>query len=44
MPLGVAEDGVGLAYNKFYDENTPDDVKASDGTGSAGSAGRQDHG
>jgi basic membrane protein A len=27
--LGVAEGGVGLAYNKFYDENTPDDVKAA---------------
>lgn len=26
--LGVAEEGVGLAYNKFYDEYTPDDVKA----------------
>lgn len=26
--LGVAEGGVGLAYNKFYDELTPDDVKA----------------
>jgi basic membrane protein A len=26
--LGVAEEGVGLAYNKFYDEVTPDDVKA----------------
>jgi basic membrane protein A len=26
--LGVAEGGVGLAYNKYYDENTPDDVKA----------------
>jgi basic membrane protein A and related proteins len=25
--LGVKEGGVGLAYNKFYDENTPDDVK-----------------
>ena len=25
--LGVAEGGVGLAYNKFYEENTPDDVK-----------------
>jgi basic membrane protein A len=27
--LGVAEGGVGLAYNKFYDEMTPDDVKAA---------------
>ena len=26
--LGVDEGGVGLAYNKFFDENTPDDVKA----------------
>jgi basic membrane protein A len=26
--LGVAEGGVGLARNKFYDENTPDAVKA----------------
>jgi basic membrane protein A len=26
--LGVAEGGVGLAYNKFYDEMTPADVKA----------------
>jgi basic membrane protein A and related proteins len=26
--LGVEEGGVGLAYNKFFDENTPDDVKA----------------
>lgn len=25
--LGVAEGGVGLAYNKFYDEMTPQDVK-----------------
>ncbi len=27
--LGIAEGGVGLARNKFYDENTPDDVKAT---------------
>jgi basic membrane protein A len=26
--LGIAEGGVGLARNKFYDENTPDEVKA----------------
>ena len=26
--LGVAEGGVGLAYNKFYNDMTPDDVKA----------------
>ena len=26
--LGVAEDGVGLAFNKFYDQHTPADVKA----------------
>jgi len=26
--LGIAEGGVGLARNKFYDEATPDDVKA----------------
>ena len=25
--LGIAEGGVGLARNKFYDENTPDEVK-----------------
>lgn len=25
--LGIAEGGVGLAYNKFYDENTPEEVK-----------------
>jgi len=25
--LGIAEGGVGLAYNKFYDEYTPQDVK-----------------
>ena len=27
--LGIAEGGVGLARNKFYDENTPDEVKAA---------------
>lgn len=26
--LGIAEDGVGLARNKFYDASTPDEVKA----------------
>lgn len=26
--LGIAEGGVGLARNKYYDENTPDEVKA----------------
>lgn len=26
--LGIAEGGVGLARNKFYDQHTPDDVKA----------------
>ena len=26
--LGIAEDGVGLARNKFYEESTPDEVKA----------------
>ena len=26
--LGVAEEGVGLAYNKFFDQYTPDEVKA----------------
>lgn len=26
--LGIAEGGVGLARNKFYDESTPDEVKA----------------
>ncbi|HMR64231.1 MAG TPA: BMP family ABC transporter substrate-binding protein [Anaerolineae bacterium] len=26
--LGIAEGGVGLARNKFYDQNTPDEVKA----------------
>ena len=26
--LGIAEGGVGLARNKFYEENTPDEVKA----------------
>ena len=26
--LGIAEGGVGVAYNKFFDEYTPDDVKA----------------
>jgi basic membrane protein A len=26
--LGIAEDGVGLARNKFYDESTPDEVKS----------------
>ena len=25
--LGIAEDGVGLALNKYYEENTPQDVK-----------------
>ncbi|MEM7131839.1 MAG: BMP family ABC transporter substrate-binding protein [Chloroflexota bacterium] len=27
--LGIAEGGVGLARNKFYDESTPDEVKAA---------------
>jgi basic membrane protein A len=27
--LGIAEDGVGLARNKFYDQYTPDEVKAA---------------
>jgi basic membrane protein A len=26
--LGIADGGVGLAYNEIYDENTPDNVKA----------------
>jgi basic membrane protein A len=26
--LGVSEGGVGLAYNEYYDANTPDDIKA----------------
>ena len=26
--LGIAEGGVGLARNKFYDASTPDEVKA----------------
>ena len=25
--LGIAEGGVGLAYNKYYEENTPQEVK-----------------
>jgi basic membrane protein A len=27
--LGIAEEGVGLARNQFYDKNTPDEIKAA---------------
>jgi basic membrane protein A and related proteins len=34
-PLGIPEEGVGLAYNKYYDEATPQDVKDAIATAEA---------